>query len=50
MLSKSTHEPIHLNIAGKPMFLAYPVRQGIRRSAKIVKRLTILSSNEKGGT
>ena len=49
-LSKSTHEPIHLNIAGKPMFLAYPVRQGIRRGAKIVKRLSILSSHEKGGT
>ena len=50
MLSKSTHEPIHLNIAGKPMFLAYPVRQGIRRGAKIEKRLSLLSSNEKGTT
>jgi flagellar motor switch protein FliM len=47
MLSKRTQEPIHLNIAGKPMFLAYPVRQGTRRGAKIEKRLSILSTNAK---
>jgi flagellar motor switch protein FliM len=50
LLSKNTHQPIHLNIAGKPMFLAYPVRQGIRRGAKIERRLSMLSSNEKGET
>ena len=43
MLPKSSLEPIHLNIAGKPMFLAYPVRQGTRRSARIEKRISISS-------
>jgi len=47
MLPKSSREPIHLNIAGKPMFLAYPVRQGTRRSARIEKRLSIASSTKK---
>lgn len=41
MLPKSSREPIHLNIAGKPMFLAYPVRQAQRRSARIEKRVSI---------
>ncbi|HZE81000.1 MAG TPA: FliM/FliN family flagellar motor switch protein [Candidatus Polarisedimenticolia bacterium] len=48
MLPKSSREPIHLNIAGQPMFLAYPVRQGARRSARIEKRLSIASSTKKG--
>lgn len=49
MLPRSAREPIHLNVAGKPMFLAYPVRQGARRSAKIEKRLTVLpqTTNER---
>jgi flagellar motor switch protein FliM len=47
MLPKSAREPIHLNIAGKPMFMAYPVRQGPRRSARIEKRISIASSNTK---
>ena len=47
MLPKSSREPIHLNIAGKPMFLAYPVRQGARRSARIEKRISIASSIKK---
>jgi len=47
MLPKNAHEPIHLNIAGKPMFLAYPVRQGTRRSARIEKRVSILPPNNK---
>jgi len=47
MLPKSSREPIHLNIAGKPMFLAYPVRQGSRRSARIEKRLSIASTTKK---
>lgn len=46
-LPKSSLEPIHLNIAGKPMFLAYPVRQGARRCARIEKRVTIASSAKK---
>jgi flagellar motor switch protein FliM len=47
MLPKSAREPIHLNIAGKPSFLAYPVRQGTRRSARVEKRLSILSLGKK---
>jgi len=47
MLPKNAQEPIHLNIAGKPMFLAYPVRQGTRRSARIDKRVSILLPNSK---
>jgi flagellar motor switch protein FliM len=43
MLPKSAREPIHLNIAGKAMFLAHPVRQGSQRSAKIEKRLPMTS-------
>jgi flagellar motor switch protein FliM len=45
MLAKGAREPIHLNIAGKPMFLAYPVRQGSRRSARVEKRASILSTD-----
>ncbi|HWO33339.1 MAG TPA: FliM/FliN family flagellar motor switch protein, partial [Candidatus Acidoferrum sp.] len=47
MLPKSAHEPIHFNVAGKPMFLAYPVRQGTRRCARIEKRVSILAPNTK---
>jgi flagellar motor switch protein FliM len=43
-LPRSSQEPIHLNIAGKPMFLAFPVRQDARRCAKIERRITIASS------
>jgi flagellar motor switch protein FliM len=46
-LPTSAREPIHLNIAGKPMFLAYPVRQGTRRSAKIERRISVASRNSK---
>jgi flagellar motor switch protein FliM len=48
MLPESAEAPIHLNVAGKPMFLAYPVRQGTRRSARIEKRLSIQPQNAKG--
>jgi flagellar motor switch protein FliM len=48
MLPKSAREPIHLNIAGKAMFLAYPVRQGARRSARIEKRIPLFTSASKG--
>jgi flagellar motor switch protein FliM len=47
MLPKSAREPIDLNIAGKPMFLAYPVRQGTRRSARVERRLSFLSAGKK---
>ena len=47
MLPKSTRESIYLNIAGKPIFLAYPVRHGARRGAKVEKRLSLLSAGKK---
>ncbi len=40
-------EPVHLNIAGKPMFLARPVRHGTRRGAMIEKQISILAPNTK---
>ncbi len=41
MMPKSAAEPVHFNIAGKPMFLAYPVRHGTQRGAKIVERIPV---------
>jgi flagellar motor switch protein FliM len=35
MLSKQVRDPIYFNIAGRPMYLAYPVRQGSHRGARI---------------
>jgi flagellar motor switch protein FliM len=46
-LPKNAREPIHFNIADQPMFLAYPVRQGPRRSARIEKRLAIAAAAAK---
>lgn len=40
-------EPIHFNVGGKPMFLAYPVRQGTQRGAKVEKRVSILGPGTK---
>jgi flagellar motor switch protein FliM len=47
MLPKRVQDPIHLNIAGKPMLSAYPVRQGARRGARIEQRLSILPPSTK---
>lgn len=41
MLPKRADESIHLNIAGKPMFMAYPVRHGTQKGARIDQRLSI---------
>lgn len=40
-LPRAAQEPIHLNVAGKPMFLAFPVRHGPHRAARIEKRISI---------
>ncbi|HKT47157.1 MAG TPA: FliM/FliN family flagellar motor switch protein [Candidatus Acidoferrales bacterium] len=45
MMPKSAGEPVHLNVAGKPMFLAYPVRHGVQRGAKILDRIPLVSPN-----
>jgi hypothetical protein len=41
MVPNRTSDPIHLNIAGQPVFLAYPVRKGTRRGARIEKRVSL---------
>jgi flagellar motor switch protein FliM len=40
-------EPIHLNVAGQPMFLAYPVRHGNQRGARIEGRIPLAAQNRK---
>jgi flagellar motor switch protein FliM len=45
-LPKRAQDPVHLNISGKPMFLAYPVRQGTRRGARIEQRLSLAIRGE----
>jgi flagellar motor switch protein FliM len=44
MLPKRANEPILLNIAGKSMFAAYPVRQGTQRGARIARRNSIATN------
>ena len=41
VLPKRVHEPIHLNVAGKPMFRAYPIRHGSNRGARIERRIPL---------
>lgn len=45
-LSKRADESIHLNIANKAMFLAYPVRQGLQKGARIERRLSLLGRDK----
>jgi len=40
-LPRRAREPIHLNIAGQPMFRAYPVRHGTRRGARVEGRISL---------
>ncbi|HLZ12704.1 MAG TPA: FliM/FliN family flagellar motor switch protein [Candidatus Acidoferrum sp.] len=42
MLPQRAKEPVHLNIAGKPMFRAHPVRYGTNRGARIEDRLSLV--------
>ncbi len=44
VLPKRVQDPVHLNVAGKPMFLAYPVRHARQRGARIEKRLSLAES------
>jgi flagellar motor switch protein FliM len=46
VLPKRANDPVHLDVAGKAMFLAYPVRFGSKRGARIEQRLSI--TNHKG--
>jgi flagellar motor switch protein FliM len=43
-LPKRVHQPIDLNVAGKPMFRAFPVRHGSNRGAKVDSRAPLRQS------
>ena len=43
-LPLNSGEPIALNIAGEPMFLAYPVRHGTKKGARVDQRVSIASA------
>jgi flagellar motor switch protein FliM len=47
VLQARASEPIHLNVAGKNMFLATPVRCGARRAAQVHKILSIAPEKER---
>ena len=44
VMSRRTDQPVYLNIAGKPMFQAYPVSRGVQRGARVVQRSTIAAA------
>jgi flagellar motor switch protein FliM len=46
-LPTRSRDPIHFNVAGKPMFLAYPVSQGSKRGARIERRISIADTTQK---
>ncbi|HTP69339.1 MAG TPA: FliM/FliN family flagellar motor switch protein [Dongiaceae bacterium] len=48
-LPKPVQQPIHLNVAGKPMFCAYPVRHGRNRSARVERRLALHATPKQEG-
>jgi len=49
VLPKRVQEPIHLNIAGKPMFQAYPIRHASNRAARVERRMTLRSTARQEG-
>jgi flagellar motor switch protein FliM len=44
VLPHRANEPVYLNVAEKPMFLAYPVRHARHRGARIDQRLSLAAS------
>jgi flagellar motor switch protein FliM len=42
VLPQRAKEPVHLNIAGKPIFRGYPVRYGTNRGARVENRLSLV--------
>lgn len=50
VLPKRVQEPIHLNVAGKAMFQAYPVRDGSNRGARVERKLMLRASSRQEGT
>ena len=47
MLPQRAREPVYVNVADKPMYLAQPVRHGTKRGARIEKRIPLLPSGVK---
>jgi flagellar motor switch protein FliM len=47
VLPRRALDPAHLNVAGKPMFLATPVRHARRRGARIEQRLSLIAPSGK---
>jgi flagellar motor switch protein FliM len=41
VLPKRVLDPARLNVAGKPMFLAYPIRHGAERGARVERRIPL---------
>jgi flagellar motor switch protein FliM len=46
-LPRRAQDAVHLNISGRPMFLAYPVRHGTCRGARIEARLSLAAPHGK---
>jgi flagellar motor switch protein FliM len=49
VLPKRVEEPIQLNVAGKAMFRAYPIRHGPNRGARIDRRIPLGASSKGEG-
>ena len=47
MLPQRAKESVHLNVAGKPMFRAQPVRYGTKRGARVEDRLSLVPPGTK---
>jgi len=47
MLPQRAKEPVHLNVAGRPMFRAHPVRYGTNRGARSDDRLSLVPAGAK---
>jgi flagellar motor switch protein FliM len=47
VLPNQADQPVHLNVGGKPMFEAHPVRRGTHKGARIERRTTLHQSAAK---
>jgi flagellar motor switch protein FliM len=47
MLPQRAKEPVHLNVAGKPMFRSQPVRYGTKRGARVEERISLVPPGAK---
>src|SRR5262249_3836995 len=47
MLPQRARDPVFLNVSGKPMYRAQPVRHGTQRGARVDERIPLLPSSTK---